>query len=151
MASKKIYVIIGTGRCGKSSLVRALTGVYRSASIEIGLDDKKSTFWARVMPQSAQEANLSPEKLLEKLDKDWGSTHAIVTLRLNNYNGQGPAIDYMNALVTKHSIEKIVFMGKDPVVDTFKFGKTQLNVIASSYSRPVNGNANMVRNWWGWL
>lgn len=151
MASKKIYVIIGDGRCGKSSLVRALTGVYRSATVEIGLEDKKTNFWMRVLPQSAQEANLSPEKLLEKLEQHGGSTYALVVVRLHSYKGHGPALDYLNALDKVHTIEKIVYMGKDEVVDKLNFGTVQQNVINSSFSRPMNGNANMVRKFWGWL
>lgn len=152
MARKKLYVIIGDGRCGKSSLVRALTGVYRTASVEIGkLDKENSIIWTRVMPQSAQEAEIPPKDLVKELDKHSETPYALITIRLYEYKGFGPAIDYLDELSKHFDIERIVFMGRESDIATYQYKGVPFNVLCSSYSRPVNTNASMVRAWWNWL
>lgn len=141
---KNIYIIIGEGQSGKSSLIRALTGVFRSTTRPVQFVTEEVIDLA-IWTQSAQEANplVSPEMLLQRIN-NVRANNALIVLRPTN------AIDYINLITQQHNILEVVFIGWTENVPQFPT-PGNVNVITQSWDRPVNANAAMVRRWWNWM
>jgi ABC-type cobalamin/Fe3+-siderophores transport system ATPase subunit len=141
---KNIYIIIGEGQSGKSSLIRALTGVFRSTMRTVQFINGEIINLA-IWTQSAQEATplVTPTMLLERINNS-RATNALIALRPGN------ATDYINLIAQQHNIVQVVFIGWAEIVPQVPTPGT-VNIITQSRKRPVNANAAMVRNWWGWM
>jgi len=149
---RNIYLIVGEGRCGKSSLVRALTGVFRRTkkATRIALSNpKKTEIKITVWPQSAQEAQLSPEDVLNDVNHAL-SENILLVLRFQPHIVPYHANDYINLLIEHHNIVKVIFMGPNDKVQSISISRIA-NVLNNSIKNPVNENANQVRNWWHWM
>lgn len=141
---KNIFIIIGEGQSGKSSLVRALSGVFRNTTRTVQLANREIINIA-IWTQSAQEARplVTPAMLLQRINGT-AATNALIVLRPAN------AIDYINLIAQQHEIVQVVFIGRTEMVPQVPV-PGNVNVITQSRDRPVNANAAMVRNWWGWV
>jgi ABC-type transport system involved in cytochrome c biogenesis ATPase subunit len=66
---KNIYIIVGEAQSGKSSLIRALTGVFRSATRTVQFINGEIINLA-IWTQSAQEATplVTPTILLQRIN-----------------------------------------------------------------------------------
>lgn len=146
---KNIYIIIGHGACGKSSLVRALTGIYRGASRlirSVNGTDTRLAIWVR----SRQEVGDKPKKVL----KDVNSCHEtdiLLTLRFGSYYGCPEAKEYVDLLLTEHNVSHIVYMGSNNNPATLTYPIIKNIVISNSGGTPVNANASVARQFFGWL
>lgn len=129
MAKKKtIYIVVGKVRCGKSSLIRCLTGVSRASTIPITLVSQlisNVSVWIR----SSQETGKSPTRVLRELRAMRGSI-GLLSLRLDKYNGQPDANAYLTIL-RQH------------------FNVIKYDIIPPKI--PPNERAANVRGRWGWL
>lgn len=149
---KNIYIIIGHGACGKSSLVRALTGIYRGASrlIRVGneknFEDLQFAIWVR----SRQEVGFQPKKVLKDVNS-CDETHILLTLRFGKYNDCPEAKEYVDLLMTEHNVSRIVYMGREKNPDTLTYPSIVPKKIGKSVDTPVNANANEARKYFGWL
>lgn len=142
---KNIYIIIGPGRSGKSSLVRALTGIYQytaqnaPADIEFTNGDVR-TF--QVWPQSAQEGNHSPEAMLAFINT-WQGDNILMTLRMfGNWSAQ----EYLDLIAIQHNITTIVVLTHENNLNNV-YGAA-VNTILEPRNRPINGQASRIREWW---
>lgn len=144
-----LYIIVGDGQCGKSSLTRALTGIYRTATTRIRQTNRVDMH-IRVWPQSAQEARKSPNQVLNEINNA-NAGNVLITLRYFPAPSmvQFDAIDYFDLISLHHNVVQIVFMGGETNVNQFRTSVPS-NVLNLCTGRPINGNANMVRGWWGW-
>lgn len=140
---KNIYIIIGEGQSGKSSLVRALTGIYRNSTREVQLANNTKINIA-IWSQSAQEGTMVTPEMLLQLINDALADNALIVLRPID------AIDYINLISVQHNIIEVLFIGWGEEVQQFPT-PGNINVINLSWDRPVNANAALVRNWWGWI
>ena len=125
---KTIYVVVGNGRCGKSSLIRCLTGVARTMTTPVILINQliiDISVWVR----SAQEAGKSPAQVLRELRAMRGSI-GLLSLRLNGYNRQPNANAYLQILRLHFNV--IIYTIPMPII-------------------PSNANAAIARGQWGWL
>lgn len=141
---KDIYIIIGEGGTGKSSLVRALTGTYQGGIEKIEFSDQTSELF-KVWTRSAQEGEYySPERVLRNIDNT-DQSNILLTLRAT---GKDNANDYIGLISASHNIVGIVVLGNFnniPMPNTIK-----PLVIADPWERPTNGNASRVREFWNW-
>jgi hypothetical protein len=140
---KNIYIIIGEGGCGKSSIVRALTGTYQSSWMDLQLTNG-ITIDIAIWPRSAQEGTFeTAEDILQKIT-DSPATHVLLVLR------PWKAQEYIDLLITQHNIVQVLLISAD-----LKLPRVNLpvipNEITESKSRPINANAALIRNLWGWL
>jgi ABC-type cobalamin/Fe3+-siderophores transport system ATPase subunit len=125
---KTIYVVVGKGRCGKSSVIRCLTGVARASTIPITLVNQTIldiSVWVR----SAQESGKSPNHVLQELNA-MKSSIGLISLRQGTYNGQATANTYITVL------------------------RQQFKIIKYPITLPrisPNANAAIARGQWGWL
>lgn len=147
---KNIYIVIGEGRCGKSSLVRALTGVFRRSkhARRIRQTDRK-VIHIHVWPQSAQEARLSPEDVLNDVNNAW-SENIFLVLRFQPHIVPYYATDYVNLLSEHHNIVHTVFMGPGDNVQSIPSTGVS-KTLDNCMKNPINENASRVREWWGWV
>lgn len=94
---KTVYVVMGKGRCGKSSLIRCLTGVAQASTIQLRLANRRTDVSVSVWVRSAQEAGKSPAVVLRDLNAMNGKT-GLISLRLGKYNGQPNGNAYLSTL-----------------------------------------------------
>lgn len=118
---------MGHGRCGKSSLIRCLTGVSKASRTRLTLANQ-SIIDISVWVRSAQEVGRSPQQVLTLLRRTT-SNFALMSLRLNPYNRQPNANAYLNLL--RNHFQVIVL--NLPVAQT------------------ANANASVTRRNWGWV
>lgn len=147
---KNIYLIIGHGRCGKSSLVRALTGKYKNGPCLIRSAHNTNLDFM-VWANSSQDAAKSPEKVLKEIN-NVGFSNILLTLRYSpSPETSGfDAMDYFKLLRENHKVTQVLFMGEDEKVHLFDTS-APTHVLNLCAERPVNANANLVRQWWNWL
>ncbi len=145
---KNIFVIIGHGRCGKSSTVRALTGVYRHASIKLKTEEEEIRI--SVFPQSAQEAEKSPADVLSDIEKYEEDQNVLIVLRFHPYKVRFSAKDYLEEISKRHQVKEVVFMSSEDSTGYFIHEGVKPNVINRSFSRAINENASMIRRFWNW-
>jgi energy-coupling factor transporter ATP-binding protein EcfA2 len=146
---KNIYLIIGEGACGKSSLVRALTGVARYRSVEVGTI-VGSSIQIAVWIRSAQEAGISPEEVLSNIQSAV-EEDVLLTLRIDEYNGQPNAEAYLEAMMPIIKNLRIVFLSEaeNPRIVSISGAATLTH--GRSLSTPVNVVSRIVSNAWGWV
>lgn len=148
---KNIFFIIGEGRCGKSSIVRALTGVYRYKRLFVRTRTGDLDIY--VWPQSCQEAGYTPQQVLDFIDGT-DAQEVLITLRFEPTPEMVPSdgIDYYNLIAANHNVAGVVFMSNQPrpMVRQFPVA-VQPVIVPDSLSTPVNANAAEVRNGWGWI
>jgi ABC-type Mn2+/Zn2+ transport system ATPase subunit len=148
---KNIYIIIGEGKCGKSSLVRALTGVFRRSkkSTRIAQTNTDEIMHINVWPQSAQEARKNPEKVLREIKEAWSNNVLLVLRFLPHNNTPFSATDYVELIQEHHNIVQVIFMGPGDKVSKIQTPGIQ-KTLKNTFKNPVNQNASEVRGWWGW-
>ena len=146
---KNIYLIIGEGKCGKSSLVRALTGIYRYA-IKFVRQTDGLNIRISIWPQSCQEGKITPEQALDYINTEQAD-NILITLRFKPAPGMVPydAIEYYELFQNHHNIAQVVFMGGSEDVRNFPTNPIANNLNLCQ-SRPINENAAIVREWWSW-
>lgn len=146
---KNIYIIIGHGACGKSSLVRALTGIYRGASRlirSVNGTDTRFAIWVR----SRQEVGFQPKKVLKDVNS-CNEKHILLTLRFESYNNCPEGKEYVDLLLTEHNVSHILYMGNGGNPATLEYPNIENIVISNSLKKPVNVNASVARKFFGWL
>lgn len=147
---KNVYLIIGEGKCGKSGLVRALTGKYKNGPCIIR-SASNTNLEFMVWSNSPQEAGKSPQRVLKEINRV-GAGNILLTLRFEpspetiRFN----AIDYVNLIGENHRINHVIFMSEEEQVSYFQTS-APANILNLCSERPVNANADMVRRWWNWL
>lgn len=149
---KNIYIIIGHGSCGKSSLVRALTGIYRGASrlIRVGDEENFEDLQFAIWVRSRQEIGYKPEKVLKDVNS-CNETNILLTLRFGSAYGCPEAKEYVDLLMTEHNVSHIVYMGREKNPDTLTYPTIESTVIGNSVDTPVNANASVSRKFFCWL
>lgn len=151
---KNVYLIIGEGRCGKSSLVRALTGVYRHRRMGVRLmPPENRDIDIAIWSQSCQESGDSPEDILQYL-QDETAPYVLMTIRFHTIPGMAPfdAIEYYKLIEANHNIVGVAFMGPRPENEILQFDTIpQAAVVADCLINPINANASIVRHTWGWM
>lgn len=146
---KNVILIIGHGACGKSSLVRALTGVARRSRNgirDINGEDLKFNIWIR----SAQEAWKSPANVLKEVNECAGP-NVLLTLRFHKYNKQPEGKEYVDLLKKHHNVSKIIFLSAHEIPVSFPFPEGETESIGNAWENPVNANASIAREFLGWV
>ena len=153
---RDIYLIVGEGRCGKSSLVRALTGIYNGRGRKEGRKIALTTGATReikiaVWPQSAQEGKKTPTDILNDINGlSDDIPNVLLVLRFEPHIINYWATDYTDLLIKHHNIVGVVTMSSNSHVPELSGFKDALP-ISSSTENAVNANAEKVRKEWGWL
>jgi|GEM_PF-3469969 len=149
---KNIHIIIGHGSCGKSSLVRALTGIYRGASrlIRVGNEDDFEDILFAIWVRSRQEVGDKPKQVLKDVNS-CDETNVLLTLRFGSAYGCPEAKEYVDLLMTEHNVSHIIYMGSDVEPATLTYPSIEFEKIGNSVDTPVNANANVARKYFGWL
>lgn len=149
------YIIIGQGAAGKSSLVRALTGV-RNAEERLMARAAGGTFrlWAR--DSSLQEARISPSAFIAEVTGR-AVDAALCTLWPRRCRSKGvvypDANGYISAFQTAGWLVKnavIVYGGGPPVVVPLPPGGGAASFV-NARTVPFNTTAAAVRAHWGWV
>ncbi len=151
---KKIYVIIGHGACGKSSLVRSLTGVARKKqNVKIKFNNDKIeefSIWIR----SSQEDWKFPKDVIIELSAS-PNGNILLTLRLHTLYKRPKGIEYLKLIDASFDIEKIAVIGeridvKELAIIESKWGK-KVESFQNSWSRPMNELSSEVREHFKWV
>jgi energy-coupling factor transporter ATP-binding protein EcfA2 len=146
---KNIYIIIGHGACGKSSLVRALTGTFRMSSKEVrDIEGKNLGF--NICVRSRQEVGKTPKEVLKDIES-CNDKNILLTLRFHTYNGMPEGKAYVDLLNKTLNVSHIIFLSADKVPVSFDFSDGRTFSIGNSWGNPVNVNASKARKFFDWL
>lgn len=146
---KNVYLIIGDGACGKSSLTRALTGLYNSGRTYVG-EVSGNTLPFKVWIRSAQEVEKSLHQVLTEINNA-EDENVLITLRFDTHYGQPSAQQYFYLINQHHNIKHVIFMSSGAALSFPVPASVQKGFIDQSYSRPVNANAYIARQSLKWL
>lgn len=148
---KRVYLILGDGKMGKSTLIRHLTGIREASLVDIALSGNQTiALWAWM--RSAQEMPKSPAEIVSLIG-NFNSAHCtdiLLPLRILPANYQPGYLSYVNAIASAgHSIvQSIVLTNQAHVAPTFQ--QISPNIISNSLSQPSNVIAANVRALWNW-
>ena len=165
MEKKKIYCIVGDENMGKSSLIRALTGVRIGEPTRITFKSTNLTrdFWVEMVSlqeehkeehKKEKHKSLSIKEAIE-LIKDKTESYFIIPLRFgSSKNSFSSAEEYLQAFLDKDGwiIENIVILGEDTFSNEAL--KSKLNVITripQPFENTINKNASIIREAWNFL
>jgi energy-coupling factor transporter ATP-binding protein EcfA2 len=148
MRRKNIYLIIGEGGCGKSSIIRALTGTYQSSWMDLQLSDTKlanQVIDIEIWPRSAQEGtDETPEQILQKII-DSQATHILLVLRA--WGSQA----YIDLIAPQHNIIQVLLISANANLPKVNIPEgINVEPLTNSKTRPINANAALIRGLWGW-
>jgi hypothetical protein len=148
---KNVYLILGNGKLGKSTLVRHLTGIREASIVEISRSNNVSiSLWAWM--RSAQEMPKSPMEILALIDHQdkVSCTDILLPLRILPANNQPGYLEYVNAIVNAgHSIVQSIVLTDQASIST-QFQIINPFVVPNTVHRPSNSVASQVRALWGW-
>lgn len=154
---RRVFVILGESRSRKSATIRALTGLTRQPrdrAWQVRLDDNEdlSIF---IQPTSLQEARISPDGFIDKVNGVEGEPDILVALRPRSTNGGNfpGAMSYIERLEREGwNIVETVMLGSElgalPNELRDRFHDTL--IIPDSREIPANETAYRIRSRWGW-
>lgn len=150
---KRIYLVLGEGNVGKSTLIRCLTGIRIASRIQVRettLNDL--TVWAYM--RSVQEGNtpMSPSDLLHDITKPEESQFHdyLIPIRITAFNNCPNYSVYVNTLVAGGcTIVQAVALTQNTVAPVLGLPVVPISITTSHLS-PANANADIVRTAWGW-
>jgi len=145
----KLFLIFGDGAVGKSSTIRALTGLFRGGECAVHLSQPQGIheFWVEV--RSLQEKEWSPEKavaLLEDKDCEFG----LIALRQSEWNAQPAGFEFVHALKEAgHEVAGSCVIGPltDPAL--LKLGDKTTHLDSEKTPEAANFRASVLRELWG--
>ncbi len=153
---KNVYLVIGHGNCGKSSLVRSITGRNRFGNSRIQSLNPLEAIEIRVRIRSAQEDGTGPETILNRILES-KHDHYLLTLRVEDYNHQPKAIKYLEKMAIEPNINiaQIIVIG-DKWFDQNEYNQivpfsNRTNKFENSLKTPINVVSSYVKGIWGWV
>lgn len=176
--SKRVWIIVGQPNSGKSSVIRALTGIRNADIYQISETIKPqpntNTFYAFIIPSALQElyrlipsdyinfienkvipANLKGNNRgLNYIKSKWHNNinDLVLCLHPNNKNVGYDAKDYINAFIqVGWNIQPIIYLDiQNPPIIT---GTINHTVTARRNNPQISSNhtANAIRKIWNWL
>jgi energy-coupling factor transporter ATP-binding protein EcfA2 len=145
--NKKIYLIIGEKNSGKSSIIRALTGIRISGKINIAIPTEV-TFYVQLM-SFQEEAMQNPSNAIKSLKKINCESN-LCALRLNKTQNFPDAQTYIDALINEGwEIAGIIVLGENNLQQ--QFHQLCVHTINPPKEYSINKNASKIRKWWSWL
>lgn len=150
---KRIYLIIGDGRVGKSTLVRSLTGIREASRVPIQLACG-SVINVYAWMRSAQEISMDADEVVRQITRPDESafTDYLLPLRIlpANHIADGYQ-DYISKLEAAGCViqRRVFVFSAAPTMEVSCSESTA--VVANSMSNPANLNSHIVRKVWGWL
>jgi len=145
---KRIYLIVGEKNSGKSTLVRALTGLDKENEVNIGLSNNtQPLFWAWIT--SRQEKQQMPKEMIDEMRSinDNRYLHYIIPLHLKGIKGCPDANAYIEELHKNFIIERAVLLGIDDQSISLQLPDV-LTINPDTFS--ANEIAQQVMQEWGW-
>lgn len=149
MKKKNLYLVFGTANQGKSSLIRCLTGVFRSKTTRVKrIGDE---ILIKVFVSSAQERWIGIDDLIEKIENA-PEEYFLISIRIdaiqNKYGDVFPKGQvYYDALVKKFKILGVVILGKEAM----DIDDKSITRIDTPKKHPSNHDASIVRHFWNWV
>lgn len=151
---KKLYLVIGQGKCGKSSLVRSLTGRWRYGSTRIQRLYPNDILDIMVWIRSLQEYGYTPQKVLDYV-LEYEEDFLLLTIRVEPYYELPDVFGYLETLKLHYDFEGIVLISEG-LIDINLFRSIELycpvntHKFEKSLSTPVNTMSTAVKNAWKW-
>lgn len=151
---KKLYVVIGNGKCGKSSLVRSLTGLYKYSVVRIERLTPNDKIDLMVWIRSLQEYGYSPEEVLAYV-LEYEEDYLLLTVRIHPHYHLPDVFGYLDVLVPHYDIEGIAVISEEPI-DSGLYNKIEqycpinTHKFEESLSTPINVTSTAVKRAWKW-
>lgn len=144
----KVWIVMGNAQVGKSSAIRALTGVYRSGRTDVQtVHGRLNGIFVQV--RSLQEKGISPQDFISARDDD---EYILLALRVNQAGGCPNGLSYMQAFTGNNwMINRVTVLGTDNLPYNLPQGIPNPLYIRNSGNIPANQTAHRIRNAWDWL
>lgn len=147
---KIIYLIIGNANSGKSSTIRALTGLgshNRSKRISITfLNNTEHEFF--VQTSAAQEKNMNVNRLIRVINNA-NSEYNLIALRFDRPSTFPNYLSYLSRFEQEGwQIKKIVLLGNHEFLPQYQ---PILLRFDNPLDQTINKNASDIRKNWGWF
>ncbi len=165
---RRVFVILGESRSGKSATIRALTGAFRRGILQVATQDGNIDIFVQI--SALQEAKIRPDGFIDEVNRVEGEPDILVALRPRSTNGGNfpDAMSYIAQFEQEGwSIVGIVFLDSElnaltnALTDELRDRYQHLFVVPNSRYIPANeitpryipANeiAHRIRGEWGWL
>lgn len=138
----KIIAIIGDGSSGKSTLIRHITGVARSGTVQLNtMSSELVTVYVKTQAPQEPPTKILPDDLVEILNQHAQADYAILPFRIRGV-GISPAFDeYLDSfrMAAHEIIEPVIFLQTE---DTQNISSYRLQ---SFLQEPSNVRSNNVK------
>ena len=146
----EIFVIMGRVGIGKSSTIRALTGLFHGGKTDVQtVQGTLKNIYVEI--RSLQEKGILPSKFISDHNND---TYILLSLRIDSFKGYPNGLTYLQAFINNNwQVKEITILGNSPLPYSLPPGiPTPLHIPTSTQARiPANQIAHQIRNVWNWL
>jgi len=141
---KNLYIILGRANKGKSTLMRCLTGIYRSKSTLIRTNLRDIDMY--IFTSSLQEKGWDIQTSVINID-NVPNNNVFIAIRIDSTRNCPIGQDYLDVLKLKYNIVEVVILGNE----VMNISNNITTRISSPKQDPPNYEASLVRKQWGWV
>lgn len=141
---KNLYIILAEAHMGKSSLMRCLTGIYRSKKTWVKTNQGNMEIY--VFTSSLQEKKCGIQEAINNINNT-PVDDVFVAIRIDSTGGCPIGQDYYNAFTNLYNIKEVVILGTNQM----NIPNNLITRIPNPRLNPPNDDARVVRNSWGWV
>lgn len=151
---KRIFLVLGEGNVGKSTLVRNLTGIRIADYAQVEeTGGNIFTMWAWM--RSAQEAGLTPDAIVNEILRtdETNLENYLLPLRIVGISPALPGYDtyFSRLLASGIIIANSAILTKQAIAPTLPLPITPSVVVVNSRINAQNRTASIVRAAWNWI
>lgn len=141
---------MGHGYMGKSSTIRALTGVFHAGYADVQtVQGTLNNIYVEI--RSLQEKKISPSEFIGDHHND---AYILVSLRIDSLGQHPNGLTYLRDFITQNwRVRGNTILGNSPLPYSLPPGvPTPLHILTSTHARmPANQIAHRIRSVWNWL
>jgi len=144
----EVWIIMGNRAVGKSTAIRALTGIYQSKKTDVKtLEDVLECIFVHV--RSLQEKKIQPSSFINDHNNN---RYVLLSLRVDKIGNFPKGLEYIQKFINNNwDIRKIVVLGTNNLPYTLPGELPAPIFITNSNDIPANQVAHEIREDWNWL
>jgi len=144
----KVWIIMGNAHVGKSSAIRALTGVYRSDYTDVQtVHGRLNDVFVQI--RSLQEKDIPPQNFINAHNDDG---YILLALRIGQVGVCPNGLNYIQAFAGNNwMINGVIVLGINNLPYNLPHGVPNPLFIPNSVDTPANHVAHRIRRAWDWL
>lgn len=158
---KRVYLVMGEGGTGKSTLIRCLTGLRQKGRPFVTLTNStRINIWCYMRSIQEMDPIMSPLDVINDITQPSESAFIdyLIPFRIDGRYGYQGIVPYLQALLNTPNLTIVNAVALDidaqsyPQLAGLPFpSNIPITYIPNSKSNTPNQNASIVRNAWGWI